>query len=434
MRVLSKELPKQKNKKVSVAGWVEEIRAFGGLKFLIVRDSQGSFQITLPKKAVSAELFNSVDSITKESVIYAEGTLKEAKQARLGVELIPSKLEVISLSDTPVPLDISGKIESDLSSRLDWRFLDLRNEKSQALFRIRSKIFKFASEYFDSIGFTNINTPKLTSIGVESGAALFEVKYFNTKTYLAQSPQVYKQMMVAAGFEKVYELGPVFRAESSHTTRHLTEFTGIDFEQGFIESEQDVMDTVEGLMKHLLKRLSEECKEELALWEKTISIPKKFPRITMVEAKELLAKAGHKLPEEEDLDAEGEKLLGKLVKEKFKSEFVFVYNYPWAVRPFYHMKPEKDSSGTKSFDLIWNGVEICTGAQREHRYDMLKAQAKEKELDLDSMKGYAEIFKYGCPPHGGTGLGLDRIVECLLELDNIREAILLPRDPERIYP
>ncbi len=433
-RTYSKDLPACSGKKTIVSGWVEETRTFGGLKFIILRDKEGTCQITVPKKAVSEEIFNNVDAITKESVILAEGLVKESKQARLGVELIPEKLEIVSLAGTPTPIDMSGKIASDLSVRLDYRFLDLRDEKRRAIFKIRSKVYKFCCEYFDKEGFTNINTPKITSAGVESGAELFEVKYFDKKAYLAQSPQIYKQMMVAAGFEKVYELGAVFRAEKSHTTRHVTEFTGLDLEQGFIESEQEVMDTVDGLMKYLIKRVNEECPKELELLGIKLTEPKQIPRITMKEAEALLKKEGLKLSEFGDLDSEGEKSLGKIIKEKYDSDFVFVCNYPWSIRPFYHMRPENDAKGTKSFDLIWNGTEIATGAQREHRYEILKKQAKEKGLDLDRMEDYANIFKYGCPAHGGCGLGLDRIIECMLKLDNIREAILLPRDTERLKP
>jgi len=433
-RVLCTELPKHVDEEVRVAGWVEEIRNFGGIKFLIVRDREGSFQITLPKAKVDAKLFSLVDEITKESVIEAKGIVRKSDKARLGIELIPQEIKIHSLADTPTPIDMSGKIHSDLSVRLDYRFLDLRDHKRQAIFRIRSKIFKFVCEYFDSRGFININTPKLTTLGVESGAELFRVDYFGREAFLAQSPQVYKQMFVAAGFEKVYEIAPVFRAEKSHTTRHLAEFTGIDFEQGFIESEEDVMTTVEGLMQHIIKRLKEECARELEMFNRELPELKKIPRVELSEAKKWLAERGHELPENEDLDAKGESLLSEIIKERFDNEFVFVTLYPWEKRPFYHMRPENNPSLTKSFDLIWNGVEISTGAQREHRYEILKRQAQEKGLDLDKMRGYVDIFKYGCPPHGGAGLGLDRIVECLLKLDNIREAILLPRDPERIYP
>ncbi|HIH17020.1 MAG TPA: aspartate--tRNA(Asn) ligase, partial [Candidatus Diapherotrites archaeon] len=248
------------------------------------------------------------------------------------------------------------------------------------------------------------------------------------------SPQIYKQMMVCAGFEKVYEIGAVYRAEKSQTTRHLTEFTGIDFEMGFIDSFHDPMDVIEGMFRHVIAELNKNCAKELALFNRKPVVPKKIPRLSLDEAKKLLAAQGKKIPDGEDLDPEGERLIAKIVKEKFGEEFVFLTHYPWGKRPFYHMRPVDDPKVTLSFDLVWNGIEVSTGAQREHRYEVLKAQAKEKGLDLDAMKDYANLFKYGAPPHGGAGLGLDRFVECLLELDNIREGILLPRDPIRLTP
>ena len=434
-RLYAAEVPFHTGKIVQVRGWVQETRIFGGLKFIILKDRSGYIQITLPKKEVKEEVFNSVDRLSKESVIYVTGLVQESKKAKMGAEIIPERIEVVSLADAPTPIDTSGKINSDLSVRLDHRFLDVRNRKSIALFTIRSKVFKAAVDYFDSNGFININTPKLTTIGVETGAELFEVSYFEKKAYLAQSPQVYKQMFAAGAFERVYEIAPVYRAEKSHTAQHLTEFIGIDFEQAFIESEHDVMDTVEGMMKHILETVKKECREELKLWGRKITLPGKFPRIKMSEAKEMLAEKGYVLGKDDDLGLEEQGILSGLVRKKYKNEFLFLYEYPFAIRPFYHMKPEGEPNISKSFDLVWNGVECATGAQREHRYDVLKKQAREAGIDFDKqMAPYAEIFRYGCPPHGGTGLGLDRIVESLLELPNIREAILLPRDPERLSP
>ncbi|MDO8428844.1 MAG: aspartate--tRNA(Asn) ligase [Candidatus Diapherotrites archaeon] len=421
---------------VKVSGWVENYRDLKKIRFIQLKDRTGFIQVTLPQTEVSKEVFDSIQDLTKESVLEIDGLVKKSPQARLGVELIPSKIQIVSKAKAPTPIDMSGKIVSDLSVRLDYRFLDLRNPKSINLFKLRSRVLGFVVDFFENSGFIGINTPKLTSAGVESGAELFKVDYFGKPAYLAQSPQIYKQMMVCSGLEKVYEIGPVFRAEKSHTVRHLTEFTGIDFEQGFIESEQEVMDTVEGLMHFILKHVQEECAEQLIALglDQKIEVPEKIPRMDMVEVKKLLAENGLKLTAEDDLTPEAEKWLGDYVLKKFNSEFVFVTNYPWAVRPFYHMKPNGDSKGTKSFDLIWKGLEIATGAQREHRYDLLKAQAKEKGLNLDEMKDYSLIFQYGVPAHGGCGLGLDRIMEQLCNLDNIREAILLPRDPERLTP
>jgi len=434
-RVHAGDVPGYTGKIVHVQGWVQETRSFGGLKFIILKDRSGYIQVTLPKKEVKKQVFDIVDKLTKESVIYVTGLAQKSKKAQMGAEVIPDKIEIISLADAPTPIDTSGKIKSDLSVRLDHRFLDVRNRKSTALFQIRSKIFKAVVEYFDENGFVNVNTPKLTSIGVETGAELFEVKYFDKKTFLAQSPQVYKQMFSAGAFERVYEIAPVYRAEKSHTAQHLTEFIGIDFEQAFIEDEHDVMDTVEGMMRRILKNVKRDCKEELEIWDRKIKIPGKFPRIKMKDAKKLLSKEGYVLGKDDDLGLEEQAVLSGIIRKKYKNEFLFLYEYPFAIRPFYHMKPEGEPDISMSFDLVWNGNECATGAQREHRYEVLKKQAADAGIDLDKqMASYAEIFRYGCPPHGGTGLGLDRIVESLLELSNIRECILLPRDPERLGP
>jgi aspartyl-tRNA synthetase len=433
-RIYTVKVPDHVGKQVRVAGWVQDVRIFGGIKFIIMKDRKGTLQLTLRKGEVPQEAFKLCDELTKESCIEAIGVVKPSEKARMGVELLPQELKVLNLADAPTPIDTSGKIQSDLSVRLDHRFLDLRNREKIALFEIRSAVYKFAVEYFDDMGFVNINSPKLTVMGAESGAELFEVDYFGRKAYLAQSPQIYKQMFVVAGFERVYEIGPVFRAEKSHTTRHLTEFTGIDFEQGFIESEHDVMDTVEGLARYIAENTKKRCTEQLEILGKEVMVPRKVPRISLDEAKTMLKEHGKLLPEHEDLDAEAEKLLGKIVREQYGEPMVLVYHYPWAKRPFYHMLCDHTDKCTKSFDLLWNGLEVATGSQREHRLEILKKQAKEKGVNLETMKPYLEIFQYGAPPHGGTGFGLDRIMEAMLQLPNIREAVLLPRDPERLTP
>src|SRR3989344_3620085 len=359
-------LNKKDNSKVIVAGWVEKVKLMGNLNFINLRDRTGVLQIV-------AKGFKELSKLTPESVISASGTIKKGQKKSGEKELILDNYEIINPAETPLPIDIFGDTTS-IDKRINYRFLDARNPKINAIFKIRSNMFKSIVDFFSKEGFIKINTPKITAAGVESGSELFKIDYFNKKAYLSQSPQIYKQMMVAAGFERVYEIAPVFRAEKSHTTRHLTEFIGVDMEMGFIQDENSVMDVVENLIKYIIKDV------------------------------------------------------------KYNSDFVFVVNYPWDKRPFYHMKSDNDSKGTKSFDLIWNGVEIGTGAQREHRYKILKEQAKEKGIDLDKINGYVDIFKFGCPTHGGVGLGLDRMVQCLLILNNIREAILLPRDPERLTP
>jgi len=419
-------LNEKDNSKVVVAGWVEKIKSMGNINFINLRDRTGVLQIV-------SQRFKEINKLTPESVIVASGIMKKGQKKSGEKELLLEDFEVMNKAETPLPIDLVQDT-TQIDKRINNRFLDARNPKVNAIFRIRSEIFKAIVDFFSEEGFININTPKITSSGVESGAELFEVKYFNKGAYLSQSPQIYKQMMVAAGFEKVYEIGPVFRAEKSRTVRHLTEFTGVDMEMGFIESEDDVMDVVERMMKYIIRHTTAKCEYELDTLNIELKIPNKIPRIKMKEVKLMLNKCGKKLGEEDDLDSEAEKLIGEIVKEKYNSEFVFVTDYPWSKRPFYHMKPKNNKNSTKSFDLIFNGTEIATGAQREHRYEILKQQGKEKGVNLDSIKGYKDIFRFGCPTHGGVGLGLDRIVQCLLKLDNIRESILFPRDPDRLSP
>lgn len=433
-RILISQLGNHLDQEVLLKGWVQDLRNLSKIKFLILRDRTGDMQTIALKGTTEDASFAALGNITNESVVEIVGTPKKNKESRWGIEVLIKTISVLSAAATPLPVDNSDKGQTHIDKRIDHRFLDTRNLKKQAIFKVRGKIAKILTNFFDSKGFTNINTPKITTIGVESGAELFILDYFGKPAYLAQSPQIYKQMFVTGGFERVYEIGPIFRAEKSHTTRHLTEFTGVDFEMGFINDYDDVMDLIEEMFIYLMNNLSSEAVEDLKTLGVELEVPKKIPRITMEEAKKMLAKKGKKYKDDEDLDPEGEKLLGELIKEKYGSEFVFVTLFPAAVRAFYHMKPEGRADVTKSFDLLFNGVEICTGAQREHRYEILKKQAKAKGIDLDQMAEYAEIFQYGVPPHGGAGFGLDRITQRLLKLDNIREAVLLPRDPERTRP
>ena len=421
-----------KEKKVRIHGWIYDVRDLSKVRFLVVKDLSGRIQVTGVSGKTDENIFDLMKRITKESAVVIEGEMKDSKQAPGGKELIPSKIEVVGVSGSDLPIDVSDFSKTELPKRLDNRMLDLRRRNISAIFSVRSAINKNLTNFFYDEGFTLINTPKITTIGLESGAESFNVDYFKKKASLAQSPQFYKQMFVVSGLEKVFEIGAVYRAEKSHTTRHLTEFTGVDFEIGFIKDENDVMDVIENAMKYVIKKVKEEKSYELELLNVKLNVPKKIPRIPMDELKKILNQKGKKLSANDDLDAESEKMIGEYILEKYGEEFVFVTNYPWKVRPFYHMKPEKDKNGTRSFDLLWRGVEVATGAQREHRLDILKVQAKEKGIKLDPI--YAEIFKYGAPPHGGVGFGLDRLTQRMLNLDNIREAILLPRDTERLIP
>ncbi len=433
-RTLIKDLREKLNTQVVIQGWIQEIRNLSKVKFIILRDRSGDMQMIAFKGDTEEETFTLIPTLQKESVIEIVGMPKENKESRWGIEVLIKKINLISLAATPLPIDNSDKGLTSLDKRIDHRFLDTRNLKTQAIFKVRSKIVHILTNFFDGQGFTNINTPKMTKIGVESGAELFSVNYFGKPMYLAQSPQVYKQMFVAGGFERVYEIAPVFRAEKSHTMRHLTEFTGVDMEMGFISDYTEVMDFIEMMFIDLLTHLQIEAVTELKMLGIEHTIPAKIPRLTLDDAKKLLSLRGKMYATEEDLDSEGEKLLCEMVKEKYGTEFVFVTHFPWAVKPFYQMKDEKNPNVTLSFDLLFNGVEICSGSQREHRYDVWCAQAQEKGLNPEQMVEYSELFLYGMPPHGGAGFGLDRITQRLLLLDNVREAVLLPRDPERERP
>lgn len=430
-RTLIKDAFKSKSRNIEIKGWVHKTRGLGKIRFLLVKDRSGIIQVTAVKGKVKDEVFNSIDKVSRESAVYVKGYFKDLKQAPGGREIIPEEIFIINKAKE-LPIDVTDFSKTELSKRLDFRFLDTRRKEISAIFKIRSKMYKNIINFFEKEDFTIINTPKITTIGLESGAESFIVNYFKKKTSLAQSPQFYKQMFVMGGFERVMEIGQVYRAEKSHTPRHLTEFTGVDFEMGFIKDESDIMNMIEKMIKFILTNIKKECKEELELLNIKLDIPKKIPRIPIQELKDMLSKKGKKLDKEEDLDAEAEKIIGEYISKRFGEEFVFVTKYPWKVRPFYHMKSENDKNATKSFDLLWRGVEVATGAQREHRLDILTKQAKEKGIKLDPI--YASIFKYGAIPHGGVGFGLDRLTQRLLNLENVREALLLPRDPERITP
>lgn len=417
---------------VLLKGWAYDIRDLNKLGFIALRDMTGIVQCVLKGK----ELMDKLKDLSLESSIELRGVVKganvKAEFLRKDVEVSVDDFTVISKARR-LPIQINDKeVESDLSTRLDNRFLDVRKPKIQAIFNVRSTIYRAVIDYFESENFKIINTPKITTIGLESGAESFVVNYFSKKAVLAQSPQFYKQMFVHGGFERVVEIAPVYRAEKSNTTRHLTEFTGVDFEIGFIEDENDVMDVAEGMIKAIAKKVIAERKEELSLLGIEFKVPKKIPRISMRELKIMLKEKGKELSEDDDLDAEAERMIGEYALEKFGEEFIFVTNYPFSVRPFYHMKPEGDKKGTRSFDLLFRGVEVATGAQREHRLDILQSQAKERGVKIPKI--YEDVFKFGAIPHGGVGFGLDRITQRMLDLPNVREALLLPRDTTRLTP
>jgi len=426
------KLKNKVGKKVLIEGFVQEIRDQSKVKFLILRDNSGIIQTVT--NSVNKEVFDNITKIPKESVIKIEGTVKSEKQAPSGIEVEVKKYEILSEADKNLPIPVVEKSEPPaLPTRLDYRWLDLRKPRNLLIFKIWTDMEAAMREYWLSHGFIQIHSPKFVPGATESGAELFSINYFGKKASLAQSPQFYKQMAMAAGFERVFEIGPVFRANKSHTVRHDTEFTSVDIEVSYIDSHEDIMKIEEEWMTHILKRIKEKYGAQIKeVFGVDIIMPKlPFPRITMAEAISLLKKEyNHSCVG--DLDPEGEKLLYEHFKKTHKSEFVFVHDWPIEVRPFYHM--QTDHGTTKSYDLLWKGMEITTGAQREHRHKILEKQAKEKKVPLEGIKTYLEFFKYGCPPHGGYGLSPTRVLMLMLGIKNVREVTFLPRDTERLNP
>ncbi len=419
----------QTNVPVKIEGFLERIRNTRTMAFLIVRDRSGSLQVTIEKEQ-HPEWTELLDHLTPESVVSLEGTIQENPQVKLGGrELIPTRLELLSLA-AALPLSKSANIDT----RLDYRWIDLRTEKERLIFEVQTCLVSAMRSFLVEREFLEIHTPKLIAAASESGADVFEVGYFDKKAYLAQSPQFYKQMAMAAGFERIFETGPVFRAEKSYTNRHTTEFTGFDLEFSYIESFHDVMQLEAELLTYALSQVKERYGEAIArLYGREAVVPKlPFPVIALPELyRELEQRYGYHLPESErgDTTTEAEQLSYRFSMEEFGHEFLLITDFAADKRAFYHMRKDGVPQG---YDLVWRGVEITTGAQREHRYDMLCQQANECGLGED-VRFYTEFFRYGCPPHGGFGLGVDRLTMLLLGI-GIKEAMFLFRSPNRLTP
>ncbi|HOW38133.1 MAG TPA: aspartate--tRNA(Asn) ligase [Candidatus Izemoplasmatales bacterium] len=432
-----KDLPSYYNQSIEISGFVDKIRDLQYVQFLVVRDSSGKVQVTIEKNDVNRTMNEIVSHLTKESTVCVQGLLKESPNVKLrGMELIPSSIEVTSVSEEQLPIDILDYTkDTDKEIRLDNRFLDLRTEKNYLIFKAQTLCEAAMREYWLENNFIEIHSPKILGTASESGAEVFKLDYFGRTVYLAQSPQFYKQMAMAAGFNNVFEIGPVFRAENSHTAYHATEFTSVDCEISWIKSHHDVMDVEEAFCKRMLKKLKENIEEDYQrLFNRQIELNDvAFPRIPFAECKRIIQEKYHYTGEKpHDIDRKEEELIGLYAKKTFGCDFIFVTDYPFAARPFYHMLDE--NGVTKSFDLLYCGVEITTGAQREHRIEILKKQAVEKGLPLASIDFYLNFFRYGVPPHGGLGFGLTRFLMKLFQTESIREVTLLYRGPNRVNP
>jgi len=414
-----------------VCGWVHEVRDLGGLAFFLIRDRTGIIQVTIPKKRASEAVLTAVKQVSRESVVRVSGMVKAIDKAPGGRELVPDIFEIISMAESPLPLDVVEKVPADLDTRLDARFLDARRPRVAAVFQIRSAVMHAINQYLHHEGFINITTPKIVAAATEGGTELFPIAYFNKEAFLNQSPQLYKQMMMAAGFEKVYEIGPIFRAEEHNTTKHLNEATSIDIEVSYADH-FEVMRILEELIVKTYEYVNTTCSVQLANLEiSDFIVPKSpFPRLPYRDAIEI-AKKEIEDPIEygDDISPAAERAIGAEMGGHY-----FIVDWPSEIRPYYAMPYENDPSICKAFDLMHPRMELSSGAQRIHQYDLLVRQIRKKGLNPESFEFYLRPFRFGMPPHAGWGLGADRLVMTMVGLSNVREAVLFPRDMHRLVP
>ncbi|MGJ0204197.1 aspartate--tRNA(Asn) ligase [Leucobacter sp. gxy201] len=440
-----KDLAAREDGLVRVSGWVEKVRDQRYVQFVVLRDESGAVQLVNggvlrepdpenPRSDILVPRTHTISELTHGTFVTVTGELQHNERVKLGgVEIQIETIKVVAkaLPDNPVADD------SNIDVRLDWRFLDLRRPEQNLVFRAQTAFLHALRQVWVDRGFIEIQTPKLMASASESRAELFEVEYFEGQAFLAQSPQFFKQMAQAAGFGGIFEVGPAFRADPSFTSRHATEFTSVDTELSWIDSHEDVMELHEELIVAGLTAVKKKHGAEIEqLFGIEIKVPARpFPRIPLAEAKEIVKERGYEVPRADaDMDPEGERQIAAYVEEKYGSEFVFLTDYASSIRPFYHMRHEDDASLTNSYDLIYRGTEISTGAQREHRIEVLEAQALDKGMDPKELAFYLDFFRYGVPPHGGFGMGLNRVLMLMLHQPSIRETTYLFRGPNRLMP
>ena len=426
----SKEVtPELNGKKVVVMGWIHEIRDLGGIIFVLLRDRDGVIQVTSPSKKISSELFENIRKLKKESVITVKGVVQESSKAPGGVEIIPDEVELLTVSKLPLPLDTTGNVKAEIDTRLDSRFLDLRKHNVSSIFKIKSRMLHSVRVFLEKNGFMEINTPKLVASATEGGTELFPITYFEREAFLGQSPQLYKQMMMAAGFDRVYEIAPIFRAEEHYTLRHLNEAISIDLEAAFCNHE-DVMNILERLVFTAITDVKKHCEEELKTLDMDLQIPElPFERVEYDDVVDMVNSQGVLLNHGEDLSRAAEKAMGELMEG-----YYFITGWPTDIKPFYVMPSEEDPKRSCAFDLMYRDLEISSGAMRVHLHDLLVDRIKKQGLNPDSFNRYLAAFEYGMPPHAGWGLGAERFTMCLTGVKNIRETVLFPRDRRRLVP
>ena len=425
---LTSHLNDQVNKEVVLMGWVHDVRVLGGIAFLLLRDQSGIVQVTAPKAKAPADVLKEIGTLHQEDVVAVRGKVVQSKIAKKGIEVIPEELEVLTRSETPLPLDPRGVQNTLLDTRLNWRFLDFRSEESRAIFRIQSRILTAFRAFFIDRGYMEIQPPVIIGSASEGGAELFSLKYFEKEAYLAQSPQLYKQMC-AISFEKVFSVVPVFRAEKFEQPTHLNEIRQIDIEQAFA-TDQDVMKVLEEFLAYCTQTISKECVEELdKLGRKLEPLRLPLKRVRYEDAVNLLRKHGGDISQGMDFSKTQEKKL----KETVGENVFFITDWPVELKAFYAM-PNQDRKTCKAFDIIYDGLEVASGTQRIHIPDLLIQQLRTKGLNPDSFKYYVDAFRYGAPYHAGWSIGLERLTMKITGRENIREATMFPRDRNRLTP
>ena len=420
--------PELDGKEIVIFGWVRDIRDLGGIRFIILQDKEGTVQITIPRDEVDEETLRKGDALQGQYCIGVKGTVREMDKAPGGAEIIPGEIRILGAAKQPLPIDITGRTPADIDVRLDARVIDLRRDENQAIFRIRDAVLKATREYLSGEGFVEVNTPKIIATATEGGASLFPVAYFEKEAFLAQSPQLYKEQLVV-DFEKVFEIGPAYRAEKSHTRRHVTEFMSIDIEGAFATAE-DVMKVGENLMRHVCMYVKETYQKELKALRRDLVVPEvPFRRFTYDEVLRELAEKGIEVTWGEDLPTPAFRMLGKI-----HHYFYFIVDWPSSLKPFY-IKPKDDKPEiSEGFDLMWSWIEIASGGTRVHDKELLIKRLGEQGLHPESFKYHLQAFDYGMPPHAGWAIGLERVVMMLTGKKNIREVILFPRDRFRLTP
>jgi len=431
-RILSGEVLEYAGREVFLQGWVHRLRSLGGILFLVLRDREGIVQVVVERREIVP------GGLENEAVVSVRGVARADERAPHGVEVTASEIEVLSRPHARPPLEINKRLDYTkigLETMLAHRPFSLRNLEVRSVFKVQEKIVAAFRTFLSGEGFTEVHTPKIVATGTEGGTELFAVDYFGRRAYLAQSPQFYKQMLVGVGYERVFETGPVFRAEEHDTARHINEYLSLDLEMGFIEDEQDVIDVEIRFLRFLFPHLREACGEHLDLLGAAVPEVDEIPRIRLSEAHEVLKDRFGRTPAKVgDLDPEEEHLVCRYAEEELDSEFVFITHYPVQKRPVYTMPVAEEPELTRSFDLLWRGLEITTGSQRIHDYGMLRENMLRFGLDPEAFRAYLESFRYGMPPHGGLAIGAERMTQKLLGLGNIREACFFPRDRRRVEP